>query len=662
MKPLYDLDVHKERVEALHRAYPLKTTEACADHIIALVKRLNAPDDLEEGIADVVQDMLACNRYLMPSLPGAHHRTSYEEAEAIYNPARLHAATETLVRIFTTFLQKHTPPLGEGILTVPLIELVRDYRTCVQEVFTEITQSGLFPDTTRTLSNNLIVASGLMPDRLTQHPRFKYPKDSDLPPGELVSAYLRGSPWSKFLKWYYPYAIDRRAFGEHGITFGPAGHGKTSLLAVLLVQFLAEPDPPGLWIIDSHGDLLREVEQLACFDPEKGRLRDRLVIIDPEDCDDEGKPTPPALNFFQLTDDLSRYSYVHQQSIKAGIDELFRYLFRALSAELTAAQSVTTNFVTALISAIPNATILDLLKMMEDPAKSVEKSIYYEYIQKLDEVAQNFFKHQFFGGNMNVTRQGVARRLYQLIQSPVFLNMFSAPQNRFSVSQAIAQKKVCLINTSRMMLRDSSSIFGRYWLSRILAAAFERVTIPPKDRHLCMVFADEAHQYMDESATAILSEARKYGVGLFLLTQNLDQIKAEVRASVMGNTAIRMAGPVSVADAKTLAAEMNTTPEFIRSCEKDTKGAEFAVHVRGGPTVKTRIPFGVLSMAPKMTAEAHRALRMINRARYATVPAVEAPSEAKTPPPKVSQPEPSQTVPPPPTPEVVTTSSTDTFD
>ena len=46
-----------------------------------------------------------------------------------------------------------------------------------------------------------------------------------------------------------------------------------------------------MFIIDSHGDMLRKIERLAIFST---TLKDRLVIIDPED------PQPPALNFLDF--------------------------------------------------------------------------------------------------------------------------------------------------------------------------------------------------------------------------------------------------------------------------------------------------------------------------------------------------------------------------
>lgn len=46
-------------------------------------------------------------------------------------------------------------------------------------------------------------------------------------------------------------------------------------------SLLSREDPPGLVILDPHGDLFRNVLALELFHPDDGRLRDRLTASIP---------------------------------------------------------------------------------------------------------------------------------------------------------------------------------------------------------------------------------------------------------------------------------------------------------------------------------------------------------------------------------------------
>ena len=148
--------------------------------------------------------------------------------------------------------------------------------------------------------------------------------------------------------------------------FAPSGHGKTQLLQNIVSQFLAAPDPPAMVIMDSQGDMLGKIERLACF---AGPLRERLVILDPED------DAPPALNFF----DIGR-----GDGNDAQINELFAYLFTAIDSDLTAKQGTAVTYLLKLMRALPGATIETLKDVMEEPIRSLESSRYAGAIAGLD--------------------------------------------------------------------------------------------------------------------------------------------------------------------------------------------------------------------------------------------------------------------------------------
>lgn len=517
---------------------------------------------------------------------------------------------------------------GAATFTVPLIALMPNPGAVVDRIIgTLVDESlqdvGLFTSVTRRIYENICVVSGLVPDEEHRKP-FVTADTSELPGPELVAAYLGGTPFEQIFNTQIPFTIPRKTYASHGIILAPPNHGKTQLLGAIAHGFLQEPDPPGLFVLDPHGDLLRKIETLDVFHPEQGRLRDRLLILDPED-----PAGPPALNFLDLG----------TQHVDAATYETFTYLMASLSSELTTKQGTAVAYILMLLRAIPGSTIDTLRQIMEEKAKTIDRSKYATAIRSLDPLVQDFFENQFFNQQMSETRQQINRRLYTVLANDTFRKMFSAPRNAFDAYEAMQQKKVVLINGARNVLRaEGSSVFLRFMVAQFLSAAFRRAAIPEEQRHLCVLMVDEAHHIFDHQTEAILTECRKFGLGFLAATQLVEQMEQSVKAAVYGATAIKMAGPVSFADAQALGREMYCSGDFIRSMKAtERKQTDFAVFVRGmtDQALRLTIPYGTLENAPQMDKAAHARLRERNRRRM-TVPIAAAPALPPEPEPPIA--------------------------
>ena len=182
---------------------------------------------------------------------------------------------------------------------------------------------------------------------------------------------------------------------------------------------------------------------------------------------------------------------------------------------------------------------------------------------------------------------------------------------------------IVLVNTSKALLKSAASaLFGRYMIALTLRAAFERVAIPPQQRRPAFLIIDEAADYFDANVDALLTQVRKFKLGLVFAHQYLDQLDSGLRASFAANTAIKFAGGVSDKDARALAPDMRCNAEFITGQRKHADHTTFAAYVRNlTPTaLSLTVPFGTLDRMPSMNPAAHTMLRDRNRARYATTP------------------------------------------
>jgi hypothetical protein len=97
---------------------------------------------------------------------------------------------------------------------------------------------------------------------------------------------------------------------------------------------------------------------------------------------------------------------------------------------------------------------------------------------------------------------------------------------------------------------------------------------------------------------------RKVSCGFLGATQVWEQVATEVKAAVLGNTAIKIVGPVQHNDASVLSREMYCSIDFIRGMQRqgDEPFAPWAFYVNGMMKKAARVvvPFGVLEKMPKV--------------------------------------------------------------
>jgi len=514
------------------------------------------------------------------------------------------------------------------VFTTSLIDLTHDASGAVESTYgtllndEEILKADLFRSLREQLARNLFRASGVDENDPSPAKRFINPAQAkDKSPPALVETYLTGTPFQYLFEAPLPIAIPDTVRTEHSLIVGGSGHGKTQLLLKLIHHDLTSTDetPPGVIVIDSQGDLIHTISRLALFDPEGANsLSDRLILIDPNDVE-----FPVALNLFAFDHDrLDAMSRADKERVLHSVIDLYEYFFSALlGAELTQKQGVVFRYLARLMLAIPGATIQTLRALMEDGRP------YKPYMESLDGSAKRFFEREFFSPGFRATKQQILRRLWGVLANPVFERMFSYPENKIDLFEAMNEGKIILINTAKDLLKaENCSIFGRFFIARIAQAALERATIEENERRTNFVYIDEAHDYFDETLEQLFNQARKYGVGLHVAVQHLEQMPTRLRSTVMASTSLKFAGGVSAKDAHALSDDMQTDAEFISGMRKRRGRSEFAAFIknRTPQALRINVELGAINSLPMMDDGAYQSLIDANRARYcATLDEVE---------------------------------------
>ena len=434
---------------------------------------------------------------------------------------------------------------GEGDdagFSVELIDLLEKPEEGIERLLItvfddEIVYAGLFREIREALDTNALIASGIDPrERRETKKSIVMPKSYRYDaPIDLVGTYLNRTAFVPFFTSSIPFRLPERARFEHCHILGGTGHGKTQLLQRLIHADLrkAQSEKRSIVVIDSQGDLIRKISNLALFDPyTEDSLADKLVLIDPSDVE-----YPVSLNMFHIQKDrIEGYSPAEKEKILNGTIELYENFFGSLlGAELTQRQGVIFKYLARLMLEIPGANIHTLRDLMDDAKPFVP------YMEQLSGSARYFFEREFFDKSFSATKKQIAKRLWGVLATPAFERMFAQRENKVDLFELLNAGSIVLIDTSKDLLKqEGCELFGRFFISTIAQAAMERSVLPEHERTPTLVYVDEAHEYFDDNIEVILNQARKYNIGLIRAHQHLNQLSPGLRAGMLANTSIKI--------------------------------------------------------------------------------------------------------------------------
>ena len=500
-------------------------------------------------------------------------------------------------------------------LTVPLISLIEAPNEVVQGIIgtlmaEPLINAGLFTALQEQFYENECRVSGVVPYQETKRPLISA-ADSDLPPEQLVEAYLSGTPFLELFKTEVPFVIPQQVRFEHHWIIGGTGHGKTNALANLILEDLQRvaDGEASLVVIDSQNALIPSIAHLPFF-AEGEALGDKLVLVDASDVE-----YPVALNLFDVgLQRLNSYSMLNRERLLNTASEVMQFILASLlGAEMTSRQSTLFGYSLQAMQLISDATIHTFRELMEPNGRKR----FATELTKLEGRAREFFETQFDAPIFAQTKQQVVARLFAICENRTFDRMLSNPKSKLDLFSEINAGKVILINTAKDLLKqDGTEIFGRFFLALIAQAAQERATLHPSKRLPCYVYIDECQDYLstDSNFTMILEQARKQNVGVIVAHQYLSQLSQKTLDSLYANTSIKFAGGISDKDAHALARNMRCEPTFIAEQRKGS----FAGYVRN--TTKTaltlKFPFVQLDRA-RMSKEKYAKVRDRIRSNYA---------------------------------------------
>ncbi len=325
------------------------------------------------------------------------------------------------------------------------------------------------------------------------------------------------------------FALDAEAQKRHVYCVGATGTGKSTLLLNLISQTIHAGR--GLTVIDVHGDLV----EAALSHVPSSRTNDVILF-------EAGSDNVVSFNPLAC-EDPSRIDHV-----TSGVVSAFKKLFDSWGPRLESLLRFS-----VFVAVEQNGTLIDVLRLLTDKAYR-ENAVN----RVADEVVRSFWENDFASWNGQYRTEAVSSVTNKL--APALASrrlraiLSSASADSLDIRRVLDEGKILLVNVSRGLLgQDHSTLLGSLLLTAIEQAALSRADVHAAERKDHTLFLDEFQSLITPSTAIMLSEARKYALGLVLSHQLTNQLDPETFHAVIGNCGTMIALRVGLEDAERLA-------------------------------------------------------------------------------------------------------------
>ncbi|MCG3165585.1 MAG: hypothetical protein POELPBGB_01353 [Bacteroidia bacterium] len=316
---------------------------------------------------------------------------------------------------------------------------------------------------------------------------------------------------------------------RHMHVIGSTGTGKSNFLLQSIIQDIHLGN--GLCVLDPHGDLIEKAIQHI---PEN-RIKD-VVLLDPSDTD-----FPIGLNL------LFAKTEPEKIILSSDIVSLFKRFATSWGDQMT---SVLANAVIAFLEHEEGGTFLDLRKFLTDDKFRAQT------LQKVQDPNITYYWKKEFPLLRSNSIAPILTRLDTFLRPKIVRNMM-VQKSGIDFHDVINSKKIFLVKLSQGLIgEDNSYLLGSIIVAKLHQAALHRQNMKEHERLPFFLYIDEFQHFITPSMSSILSGARKYGLGLVLAHQDLEQLRTidkELANSVLSNPATRVCFRCGEEDAKNLA-------------------------------------------------------------------------------------------------------------
>lgn len=343
---------------------------------------------------------------------------------------------------------------------------------------------------------------------------------------------------------YTPIYIKRDERTRHQYIIWKSGWGKSVFIASLARQDIWNWD--WLCVIDPHGDL---VEDIMEYIP-KERAKDVIYF------DAWNEDRPMWLNLYEI-DNPDQADRVVNDATEIFLKMFGWEIFGPRIQEYFKYWSLT------LLEDLEEwCTLLDVPRLFTD-------EVFREYKTKKvkNPVVKNFWEKTYNAMGDREKQEIIpyfTSKFVSFNTNRLIRNIIGQTKSAFKFRPAMDSGKILLINLSKWKIWElNAQLLWMIIVSQVYNAAMSRADVPQKDRRDFYLYVDEFQNFVSWTFADILSEARKYRLGLIMAHQYIAQLedkkaewwKADVKKAVFGNVGTMQSFKVWAEDAEFLEKE-----------------------------------------------------------------------------------------------------------
>jgi hypothetical protein len=328
---------------------------------------------------------------------------------------------------------------------------------------------------------------------------------------------------------------------RHFYVIGQTGTGKSSVLQVMIRQDLKNGD--GIAVVDPHGQL---IEDILPFIPRE--RADDVVYFNPADME-----RPMGLNLLE-GGSWEEKEYVAMEAMNIMIKLFNEEIFGPRI------QDYFRNGCLTLMSDPEGGALTDIVRLFTDDDF---QKLKVEHVT--NPIVRSFWEHQMAKTGAREKQEMIpyfAAKFGQFVTNSMMRNIIGQTKSAFDFAKIMNEGKILLINLSKGDVGEiNSRLLGLIIVSKLQMAALQRQKLAKDQRKDFFLYIDEFQNYVTDSIEVILSEARKYRLGLIMAHQYIAQLegpdrKSKVKDAVFGNVGSMMAYKIGAQDAEYLSKEM----------------------------------------------------------------------------------------------------------
>jgi len=322
---------------------------------------------------------------------------------------------------------------------------------------------------------------------------------------------------------------------RHIYIIGKTGTGKTELLKSMILQDMRAGR--GLCFMEPHGDGIEELLELV--PPERA---EDVILFDPSD-----KERPIGFNLLEV------HHYDEMYQVASSIINLMYKLFDPNRTGMVGARfehAVRNAMLT--VGCVPGATFVEVNRVLTDQ----------KYVQEIlplvkDPIVRRYWTDQIAQTSdfhKSETLDYISSKFGRFVTNKMIRNIIGQAKSTLNLREAMDGGKIVFLKLAKGLLgEEDSSFLGNLIVPKILAAALSRQELAREQRRPFYFYVDEFQNFATPDFAQMLSEVRKYGMGLIMANQFVSQLDEQVRDAIFGNTGTQMTYRVGVQDAAILA-------------------------------------------------------------------------------------------------------------